>query len=354
VNFWAAEARFDWGDYVRSHGGMRALRGRADEYLMACPSCGKPKLAVNVTRRAWRCFVCGEGGRDAASLIAKIEGLRFGEAMLQVMSGHRAAVGRIDVIEQTLEESKDPRRLGWIPKQIPFPQGFGWLIPFWPARSPVHRQAIDYAISRQWPEYAVDGMKLGICTMGRYRGRIIFPVFDPGGRIIFYQGRATWTPDPRERHIKTLSPKRESDEHAGPADCLLNLDYVEAQGFDHVLAVEGPTDAIKAWPDVVATFGKNFSARQMELLVRAGVKYLDICWDNDIISPEQRARGVISGYEAAIKVAPQLADLFEVRVVCLPQGMDPGVLTKDEIERYRSQAQRWGRGDRLSTLPDTL
>jgi hypothetical protein len=92
----------------------------------------------------------------------------------------------------------------------------------------------------------------------------------------------------------------------------------------------------------------------MELLVRAGVKGVDICWDNDVIPPEQRERGVTSGYEAALKVAPQLADLFEVRVVCLPAGSDPGELTKDQIEGYRSQAQRWGEGDRLSTIPETL
>lgn len=352
--FWQAEARFDWGEYVRNKGGMRALRGRSDEYLMACPDCGKPKLAVNVGRRAWRCFVCGEGGRDAASLVAKVEGLRFGEAMVQVMSGYRGAVGRIDIIERTLEP-EDTRRLGWIPKPIPWPEGFGWVSPFHPGHGEAHRRATDYAINRFWPEYAIDAMKLGICASGRFRGRIIFPVFDPGERLIFYQGRATWTPDPRENHIKTLSPRRDNpDEQAGPADCLLNLQYVEAKGLDHVLVVEGPTDAIKAWPDCVATFGKAFSPRQMELLVRAGIKRVDICWDNDVITPEQRARGVVSGYEAALKVAPQLADLFEVRVVCLPVGSDPGELTKDQLEGYRAQAQRWGQGDRLSRIPDTL
>lgn len=353
--FWQAEARFDWAEYTRNKGGMRALRGRNDEYLLACPDCGKPKLAVNVGRRAWRCFVCGEGGRDAASLVAKVEGLRFSEALVQVMSGYRGAVGRIDILEQTLEP-EDTRRLGWIPKPLPWPDGFGWLTPFEAAPwKGVASQAVTYAVGREWPEYAAEAMRLGVCRTGRFRGRIIFPVFDPGDRLIFYQGRATWTPDPRERHIKTLSPRRDNpDEQSGPSDCLLNLQFVESRQLDHVLAVEGPTDAIKAWPDVVATFGKSFSLRQMELLVRAGVKKLDICWDNDIITPEQRARGVISGYEAALKVAPQLADLFEVRVVCLPPGFDPGKLDKGAIEGYRAQAQRWGHGDRLSRIPDTL
>jgi hypothetical protein len=252
--FWQAEARFDWGEYARDKGAVRALRGRRDEYILACPDCGKPKLALNIRRRAWRCFVCGEGGRDAASLVAKIEGLRFGEALVQVMSGHRGTVGRIDVIEQTLEP-EDTRRLGWIPQPIPWPDSFGWLAPFQSTEAflpPMsHDRGVRYAIGRQWPEYAVDAMKLGMCVRGRFRGRIIFPVFDPGERLIFYQGRATWTPDPRENHVKTLSPRRDNPaEQAGPADCLLNLQYVEERGFQRVLAVEGPTDAIMAWPDV--------------------------------------------------------------------------------------------------------
>jgi len=353
--WWQAEARFDWGEYVRNKGGMRSLRGRADEYLLACPDCHKPKLAVNIARRKWRCFVCSDGGQDAASLIAKVDQLRFGDALLQVMTGYRGAVGRIDVIEQSLDP-QDDRRLGWIPKPISWPEGFVWLAPFdRPNGGMVHRRAVQYAIGREWPEYAADAMRLGVCERGRFRGRIIFPAFDSGDRLIFFQGRATWTPDPRERHVKTLSPRRDDPENqAGPADCLLNLHTVMSQGFDSVALIEGPTDCIKAWPDAVASFGKTISARQMELLIRAGVRRVDICWDNDVIPPEQRARGVISGYEAALKVAPTMTDLFDVRVVCLPLGKDPGELTKEQLEGYRAHAQRWGHGDRLSHIPDTL
>lgn len=354
MTWYRAEARFDWGEYVRNKGAFRALHSKRDEYLLVCPDCHKPKLAVNVARRAWRCFVCGDGGRDASSLVAKVEGIPFGAALVQVMTGYQGAIGRIDRIEAELEQP-DERGLGWIPKPVPWPDGFVWLCPFERVAGHVHQRAVNYAVERGWPEYAVGSLQLGVCERGRFRGRIVFPAFDSGGRLIFYQGRATWTPDPRERHVKTLSPRRDDpDNQAGPADCLLNLHTIVQQRFERVMVVEGPTDCVKAWPDAVATWGKQISSRQMELLIRAGVRAVDICWDNDVITPEQRARGVISGLEAAEKAAPALADLFDVRVVALPVGKDPGDLTKGEIDGYRDRARRWGHGDRLSYIPDTL
>jgi DNA primase len=270
------------------------------------------------------------------------------------MSGFRGSVPRIDVLEQTLKV-KDERRLGWIPKPIMWPSGFVWLSPFGRQAGNAHQRAVKYALSRGWSDREAVTMNLGVCEHGRFRNRIIFPVLDSGGRLIFFQGRATWTPkDPNAKHVKTLSPRHVSDEEAGPADCLLNLETVEREGFDHVLVVEGPTDGIKALPDAVGTFGKKISPRQMELLIRSGVKKLDLCWDNDTIEPEKRERGVISGYEAALKIAPVLADMFEVRVVCLPPDVDPGVLTKPQIEMYRADARKWGHGDRLARIPDVL
>jgi DNA primase len=180
-------------------------------------------------------------------------------------------------------------------------------------------------------------MRLGVCVSGRFQGRVIFPVFDHADRLIFYQGRATWKEHPRERrHIKTLSPRLDEG-CAGPGDCLLNLSYVQQTGLRRVLVVEGPIDCAHAWPDAVATFGKKISARQIELLVRAGIREIDLCWDADAVAEMQ-------------ELAPGLADVFSVRVVQLPPGTDPGDLTKEEIEQYRAQAATWGTGERLMRL----
>jgi DNA primase len=340
--YWRAEARFDWARYVIDAGGVRAVHSRPGEYLLECPTCRKPKLAVNVEGRAWRCFTCGDGGRDAASLIAKVEGRMFHEALEAVMTGHQRVIGRIDLIQKRLGERTERPRVE-VPNAMVWPEGYHSLAA--PPTSPdlVKRwaRAVGYCKFRGIEDYVVHEMKLGFCTSGRFRNRLIFPVFDYGGRLVFYQGRAMWPAQAHKRYIKTLSPRLEEG-YAGASDVLLNLSYLVARGQpERVLVVEGPVDCAHAWPDAVASFGKQLSARQMQLLVRAGVKEIDLGWD-----PEEM--------KTTEKQAAKLTDLFTVRVVTWPPGKDPGDLTKEEIDGHRQQAKLWGSGDRLGKLTNSL
>jgi DNA primase len=192
-------------------------------------------------------------------------------------------------------------------------------------------RALAYCAERGIPEYVIEEMRLGVCVEGRFANRLIFPVFDSGGRLIFYQGRAMWKPAAGAKHIKTLSPRVEHDGQAGAGDVLLNLDFLKAAGAlpRRVAVVEGPIDCAHAWPDAVASFGKHLSSGQIEQLVKAGVREIDLCWDADAIRD-------------ALRVSASLADLFAVRVVEFPDGKDPGDLSKAEIEYHRGRAVRVG------------
>jgi DNA primase len=333
--FWQAEARFDWRNYVQQHGAVRALQSNGAEYLLQCPDCGKLKLAVNVEKRAWRCFVCSEGGRDGMSLIAKMEGMPWHQSLVRVLQSHRETVGSLDRIEAVLDAKKEaPRRTF---KALPYPEGF-YFLKSESCFSQI-RTGMFYCISRGISGHVIAEMRLGICDHGFMRGRVIFPCFDFGGRLIFYQGRATWNPSEEGRHIKVLSPRSEEG-YAGPADCLLNLSYC-ADRMDvfkgRIIVVEGPVDCAHAWPDAVATYGKRISPPQIELLIRAGVRAIDLCWDADAISEME-------------KIAPTLADLFTVRIIRLPVGIDPGMLSKPDLERYRRLAAPIGSGSRYQYL----
>lgn len=344
--FWPAEARFDWRAYVVAAGGVRTMTGKP-EYQLSCPDCRKLKISVNTERRAWRCFTCGVGGFDAASLIAKIEGLSFGDALTSVMAGHQRAIGRIDQVRAHIGGPPE-RPPVTVPSERSWPVGFMSLSGFAPGVQPTARdyawwtRGWGYCSYRNIPTPTVQAMRIGLCRKGRFRNRLIFPTFDSGGRLVFYQGRAMWTPNVlRSRHIKTLSPKKEEG-FAGASDVLLNLEWLERRQAAHrVLVVEGPVDCAHAWPDAVCSFGKHLSDQQVSLLVRAGTREIDLGFD-----PEEMT---LSEQQAAV-----LADVFTVRVVRWPAGKDPGDLTKTEIEQYRAQARPWGSGARLDVLNNQL
>lgn len=336
--YWQAESRFDWRAYMDEKGAMPALRSRKDEFILECPDCGKPKLAVNVERKRWRCFVCDVGGYDSSSLVKKIEQCNFIDAINFIVNGAQRPIGNIEKVELRLgEKSKNDLNRKGVFKAIPWPGGFE-LVGV-PSRGGMAGAA--YCVKRGILDYVAAEMRLGVSTSGRFRGRLIFPVFDSGGRLIFYQGRAMWDAKPFERHIKTLSVRSEPG-CAGAGDVLLNLQYlIDRDQTERVAIVEGPIDCAHAWPDAVATFGKKISDHQIELLVRAGVKAVDICWDSDA-----RAE--------AEKVAPVLSSFFSVRIVQFPAGHDPGDLTKDQIDDFRARAYIWGSGDRLLKVHHSL
>jgi DNA primase len=338
--YWRAEARFDWARYVIDAGGVRAVHSRTGEYLLECPDCRKPKLAVNTETRAWRCFTCADAGRDAASLVAKVEGRMFHEALEAVMSGQMQAVGRIDMVEYRLGDRIRTRVE--VPNEMVWPDYYCSLTGYpQPQMLEMWIKAVAYCRFRGIGDNVVAEMRLGFGAKGLFCNRLIFPVLDSGGRLIFYQGRAMWPKTTQKHYIKTLSPKREEG-YAGASDVLLNLQYLSEHGLpERVLVVEGPIDCAHAWPDAVASFGKQLSARQMQLLVRAGVKQVDLGWDPEEVKTTER--------QAAL-----LTDLFIVRVVTWPAGKDPGDLSKSEIEHYRQKARVWGSGDRLGTLQNTI
>jgi len=335
---WQADLRFDLLDYVRAHGGVLAVQGRSDEFVLHCPDCDKNKLAVNVRKRTWQCFTCGQGGRDALSLIAKADSLMWKDAMERLLTGNHTAIGRIDRLSLELGDKSGPvRTSSWVPPAVPWPETFA-RVGF---ETPAARAGAAYCYRRGISLSVAADMSLGVCTAGKQAGRLVFPALDHADRLLFYQGRAMWDPRPGERYVKTLGRARATEHDAGSGDCLLNLQIVKRCNLQRVLVVEGPVDCAHAYPHGVALFGKRLSARQLELLMRAGIRELDLGLDLDAASEMAR-------------IAPLLADLFTVRIVRWPAGTDPGVLTPEQIAQCRDQAVVWGSGDRLRTLQSTV
>jgi hypothetical protein len=304
------------------------------EWVLRCPICGRDKkLAVNVDKRKWKCWICVEyttapngkripakGAGGVLALIQVLDQCTKAQAIEMVLSGFRYQYLNVDL--ELIDEDLDLYFLDQAVKpttQISFPEGCG----------PVPGD-LPFLLERGITMDDVQRYGLFFGYSGRYRNRLIFPVWEQG-LLVYFQARATWKDPGNGRYLKMLNPEN-APGRAGKSDVVMNLDV--ARHYSRVALVEGPIDCVHAGPSSVCTFGKEISIVQMLKLHRAGVKAVDLMWDGP---SENEPYGAWSDM---IRVAPRLSALFDTRLVFIPWG-DPGMyptLDCDVMRRQRSVA----------------
>lgn len=320
----AAIAAFPLKDYVIEHGASEEGDG---EWYMDCPMCFKHKLAVNIDRKTWHCWVCQQfeqvyvvgagyrtkilqGAGGLVDLIILLDRATKQEAVQRILVAN--AIHPMDLIRMpdfTLEDLRNAQMQALPKGEVAPPEGMHFIAqehPYITSRGISLEQTIHY--------------RLGYCPSGRFAGRVVFPVYE-ANKLVYFQARATWAEQdrPHERYVKTLNPSN-ADGAQSAGEVLFNYDL--AVQYPSVVLTEGPIDAVHAGYDAVCTFGKRLSPAQAGKLVRAGVRHIEIMWDNDAIND-------------AYAAARQYSGLFEsVRVVHLPYG-DPGEFPTQQLLNFR-------------------
>lgn len=333
---------FDLEAYLLDKG-FEPSRSKSEEWIGRCPTCGKDKLCVDVQKRGWHCWVCqryedywdarsqcfkrrpAEGAGGAIALVKHLDQLDTREA-IAFLAQHSAsadlsALPDLRVVEQVLDAAEAP--------EIPPP-------PYW---APIH-QPLPYMVQRGLTMEDVRSFGLFHCVAGRYRDRLVFPVYE-GGRLIYWQARAMYEADAVSgRFVKALNPERTPGAVVS-SECLMNIDV--AVHFPRVAIVEGPMDCVRTGSDAVCTFGKQLSPMQVRRLLSRGVRAVDLMWDGPKGKEPQGA------WPEMLRVAPWLSVFFDVRLVFLPQG-DPGDWSREQLLEQRWRGVPAEALSQLSTL----
>ncbi|MGY6531171.1 DNA primase [Glycocaulis sp.] len=159
----------------------------------------------------------------------------------------------------------------------------------------------------------------GGAAYDRFRGRIMFPIADPRGRLVAFGGRAM-SKEVRAKYLNspetplfhkghTLYRYPEARAAASAPDANIR-GLVVAEGYMDVIAL-----ARAGIDHGVAPLGTALTEDQIRLLWRAGPEPV-ICLDGD--SAGQRAAGL-----AAERALPLLEPGRTLRFVFLPDGQDP-------------------------------
>ncbi len=310
------------------------LKRTGSNYVGLCPFHNEktPSFTVTPSKQFYHCFGCGENG-DVISFIMKIENLSFPEAIkyLGDIVGISIEEKPIDVKKQKEKEklyninrdvaifyfkNLQHNRLAYkylseraIGEKTIRNFGLGYALNDWNSLG-------SYLFSKGYKEKDIEkaGLiskrKKGTGYYDKFRGRIMFPIFDTRNRIIGFGGRV----------IDDSMPK-----YINSPDTLIFIKGNNLYGLnlankyskrEKVVLVEGYTDVISLFNNeikyAVASLGTAFTKNQAKLLRRYGDNVY-ICYDSD---------------EAGLKAAYKAINIFKqenvnAKILLLPPGKDP-------------------------------
>lgn len=258
----------------------------AHEYYFMCPFCShyKPKLAVNITRGQWHCWVCDASGRKIYTLLKKLD------CTPQQLKEARELAN--DYVP-TIQEEKTSARLVLPPEYHPLTV-LNHTISY--------KNALRYVLNRGLTASDIMRYHIGYCATGEYADRIIIPSYDANRRLNYFVGRKFLFDD----GLKYLNPRVSKDVIVFESD--INYDYP-------LVLCEGVFDAIAIRTNAIPLLGKTLPNSLREKILEKGVKKIYLALDS---TPD------------TIKSTAKLANEFmkngiEVYRVMLPDK-DPSVI----------------------------
>jgi DNA primase len=345
------KSRIDIADLIS---GYVDLKRAGNSLVGLCPfhSEKTPSFHVSPDKQSYHCFGCGKGG-DIFDFVMEIEGFGFKEAL--ALLAERAGVklsntdgGKISRdaakgARGALEAAKDFFRSSF---EDPGGQS---------ARAYLERRKIGAKDAARfeigWSPQSWDSLSKHLASAGfgeaemldaglaiksdhgvydRFRGRVIYPINDDGGRIVAFGGRiidgegAKYVNSPEG----PMFNKRRT---------LFLMDRAKrsARERGRLILVEGYMDAIRAhmsgFTETVASLGTSLTEDQAALIKRFS-ELCYIAYDADGAGQEASIRGMY---------ILQRHDI-DVRVVALPENLDPDdfLSMEDGAEKFESALKK--------------
>lgn len=332
-----------------------------------------PSFTVDPGQGFWHCFGCGEGG-DVYDFLQRISGLTFTEAVEQLARrtgftlhyenltpGEKQRLGERSRMVELNQAALELFR-GWlysdegeVARDYLKSRGFG--------RTDADRFQLGYApnaweaLTRELRSrgYGTSELvKVGLAAQNerggvrdRFRGRLIFPVFDAGGDPIGFGGRILPGLDYGDFEPPKYYNSPETDLYRKTRVLYgLSNARTDMAATGEVLICEGYTDVMAlhqaGFGNAVATCGTAVGAEHFRVLSRyvnrvvlafdsdaAGVKAAERAWEQAREVDRQTAGGGTAGTAGAA---------FTLRVLVLPDGADPAEYVQREgVEALRAR-----------------
>jgi DNA primase len=343
------------GDIVRVVSDYVTLKKRGSAYVACCPfhSEKTPSFNVNPGRGLFHCFGCGVGG-SIFDFVMRIEGCGFPEAVRVV--AEKSGIP-IPVVEETEDHKKVARERDSVLLLNEWAAEFFELQLNNPEDGAAAR---EYIRSRGIKEETAKLFRLGYApdswdalgnhlkdrgatadeihgsglivpkdTGGfydRFRGRVIFPIADPQGRVIAFGGRVMGEGEPKYLNSPETTVYTKGRNLFGLAH---SKNEIRNLGF--AILVEGYLDCIIPFQEgvhnIVASLGTALTDGQVRLLRR----YMDQPQIVVNFDPDS------AGQAATMRsIDVLLAEGFKVNILAMPTNQDPDDFVRAHgVDRFR-------------------
>lgn len=335
------------------------LRRKGSGFVGLCPfhKDRHPSFIVTPSKNICKCFACGAGGTPV-SFVMKILNCSFVEALRYLAQKYNIPVPEREMTEEE-EQRQSEREALYLANEVAAKffteqllsseEGLDIALPYFTQRgvrseaiqtfglgySPGDRRALAKYVEAHgydMESFVATGLLYapseGRPSADRYHERVIFPIYNVGGRVVGFGGRTMRKVDKIAKYIN--SPESIIYDKSRELYGLYQAKRAIAK-LDQSIIVEGYLDVIAMHQvgieNVVATSGTALTENQIQLLRRFSRNVL-VLFDGDE-----------AGVKAALRsIDMLLAEGMQIKLLVLPDGEDPDEFvskrSRTEVEEY--------------------
>lgn len=280
-----------------------------------CPRCSsdrpeKKKLIIRLDNGMHHCWICDLKGKTLKYTIKKYFASRYSQYchLFEELQDDS-----LTVIEEI--------------KQVEVPKDFILLALNQKSRDPDVRSTLEYARFRGINLRDLWYFKLGTCSNGRFRRRLIMPSFDVDGKLNYFTARSIDS-SKKMKYLNAKAPKKN-----------LIFNEINIDWSKELTVVEGPMDLIKCNDNAVSILGSTLNEKYVlfQKIVKNSTPVL-MALDPDAKEKMHKICQKLNSYGV------------ETRVLDLKGYKDVGEMSKKEFAKRRNLATEWKTNDRLFHL----
>ena len=314
-----------------------------------------PSFFVSPSRQMWKCFGCGKGG-DIFEFIKEIEGVEFGDALRllankagvelkrenpQIISERKKLYEICDLACSFFEKQLEGSEWGKKAKEYLLKRGIKeesikkWRLGY----SPDTWQSLsDFLVGRGYAREEI--VRAGLAVQSekgnnpydRFRGRIIFPIFDLNSQVIGFTARVFKDVDKKETAKYINTPQTILYDKSSVLYGL-NFAKVAVRKNNQCVLTEGQTDTIMChqagFENTVAVSGTALTPGHLNLLKRYTDNLL-LSFDMDLAGNNAINKGI----DMAVSQG------FNIRVVKKYLGAkDPAEIILENPENWKKSVE---------------